>query len=66
MEATKATIDIYTDSAEGTSAFEAAWRAFVEDNAREGRAVTAEKLTAALGRWKSNPLVNAGIINFLK
>lgn len=39
--------------------------AFIEENRKEGRAVTASKLTTALGRWKSNMFVKAGIINFL-
>lgn len=38
---------------------------FIEENRKEGRVMTAKKLSDALLHWKDNFLVKTGIINFL-
>lgn len=58
-------IFIYAEDPSEVSACRDAIHAFIEENRTEGRAVTAKKLTEALPKWKSNPFVKAGIINFL-
>lgn len=66
MQAFKAEIFIYAETQEEVDQFKQAVHKFIEENRLEGRAVTASKLTTALSKWKSNMLVKAGIINFLK
>ena len=39
---------------------------FINIHARQGRAVTADKVTQALNRWDKNILVKNHIINFFK
>lgn len=38
---------------------------FIAENAREGRAVTAKRLTDAIRQWKNNAFVRNAVNNFL-
>ena len=40
--------------------------AFIDAQGREGRKVTAAKLTAAIRKWKDNPLVSNTINNYFR
>ena len=40
--------------------------AFVDEQGRQGRKVTATKLSAALSKWKDNPLVCNTINNYFR
>lgn len=57
---------LYAENQKEVEDFVKAAHAFIEENRLEGRAVTAAKLSEALPKWKSNPFVRGGIINFLK
>lgn len=65
MQAFEMKLFIYAETEQEVEECRKAVHAFIEENCKEGRAVTASKLTTALGRWKSNMFVKAGIINFL-
>ena len=65
MQAFEMQLFIYAETEQEVEECRKAVHAFIEENRKEGRAVTASKLTTALGRWKSNMFVKAGIINFL-
>ena len=39
---------------------------FINQHARQGRAVCATKITEAVKNWERNPLVRNAIINFFK
>lgn len=65
MQAFEMKIHIYADTQQEVDDCRKAIYQFIEDNRMEGRAVTAKKISEALPKWKSNPLVRAGIINFL-
>lgn len=57
---------LYAENQKEIEDFVKAAHAFIEEQRLEGRAVTAAKLAEALPKWKSNPFVKNGIINFLK
>lgn len=39
---------------------------FINQHRKEGRAVTAEKVTHAIANWGGNPFVKSQIINYFK
>lgn len=39
---------------------------FIDQHARQGRAVTAEKVGNAIDNWEANPIVRNHIINYFK
>lgn len=54
MQAFEMKLFIYAETEQDVEECRKAVHAFIEENRKEGRAVTASKLTTALGRWKSN------------
>lgn len=65
MQAFEMKLYIYAETPQEVDECRKAIHQFIEDNRLEGRAVTAKKISEALPKWKNNPLVRAGIINFL-
>lgn len=65
MKVYEMTVKIYAETQQEVDECRSVIHQFVEDNRLEGRAVTAKKIANALPRWKSNPIVYAGIVNFL-
>lgn len=65
MQVFDMTIKIYAETQQDVDDCRNAIHQFIEDNRQEGRAVTAKKVADALPRWKSNPFVHMGIVNFL-
>lgn len=57
MQAFEMKLFIYAETEQEVEECRKAVHAFIEENRKEGRAVTASKLTTALGRWKSNMFV---------
>ena len=62
----KIEVSIWAASDEEGAALRKALVDFINEHAAEGRRVTARKVTEALSRWKSNPIVRTGIINYFK
>lgn len=62
----KIEVSIWASSEEEGAALRQAIVSFINEHAAEGRRVTARKVTEALSRWKSNPIVRTGIINYFK
>ena len=62
----KIEVSIWASSEEEGAALRQAIVGFINEHAAEGRRVTARKVTEALSRWKSNPIVRTGIINYFK
>ena len=55
---------LYACSEEEAMETEAAIKGFINEHAREGRAVTAKKVTGAINNWRSNSFVRNQIINY--
>ncbi len=66
MQGYEVKFNIYADSADEVESLRQAIVGFISSHARQGRAVTATKLTEALSRWESNPIVKHQIINYFK
>ena len=58
------TFNIYAASAEEAEECRMAIIAFIGQHARQGRAVTAEKVARAVAGWESNPIVRNRIIRY--
>lgn len=58
------TFNIYAESAEEAEEAGKAIISFISQHARQGRAVTAHKVTQAVTRWDQNPLVKSQIIKY--
>ena len=56
--------NVYAESQEEADAATQAIKAFISEHAKQGRAVTANKISAAISNWKSNVLVKNRIINY--
>ena len=52
-----------TDESEATALIREIGQ-FIDEQGRQGRKVTATKLTSALRKWKDNPLVRTTIDNY--
>ena len=48
---------VFADSQEEADAASDVLKAFVDENAKKGIAITASKISSALNRWKNNPIV---------
>lgn len=57
MEGYKIQFNIYANSQEEADAVSRIFAQFVNDNAKEGRAVTAQKLLSVVSKWGTNPIV---------
>lgn len=58
--------NIYAESEQEVEAARRAIVGFIEDNANEGRAVTAKKIANIIPQWKGNSLVYQRVVNFFK
>lgn len=56
--------NIYADTPEEVEAARMSIVSFINQHARNGRAVTARKITEAVSRWDKNPFVRNRIIEF--
>lgn len=66
MQGFEVRFNIYAESQQEADAVSAAVKAFINDNARAGVAVTAAKVNEAVRRWGSNPFFRNRIINYFK
>jgi hypothetical protein len=64
MQGYKISFNIYAESEAEATAAQQAIVGFISDHAREGRAVSATKITNAIKQWQSNPFVKNHIINY--
>lgn len=62
MQQYNVTIPVYADSAENAENFAKAFYLFVDEKRTQGIAITAERLTGALKKYKDNFF----LINYLK
>lgn len=60
------TLNIYAENEKEAERARQALISFISQHAREGRAVTGNKIEQAVSKWESNPLVRNAIINFFK
>ena len=60
------TFKVWANSEEEAETLSRELGAFVNEQGQQGRKVTALKLTEALRKWQSNPLVKSAIINHFK
>lgn len=60
------TFELYAHDAQEAENARMAIVAFIGLHARQGRAVTAEKVARAVSDWDSNPIVRNHIINYFK
>ncbi len=58
--------NIYAENEQEVEEARQAICAFIKSHADQGRAVTAKKVTGALAKWDSNPIVKNRVINYLK
>lgn len=58
--------NVYANSKEEAERAQKAIIEFINDNAQEGRAVSANKIAEIVPRWKSNALIKQQIANFFK
>lgn len=58
--------NVWASSEEEAQELKRAIGSFVDEQGRQGRKVTAAKLTAAIQRWQENPIVRTSIINYFK
>lgn len=58
--------NIYAESQEEADAVSAAFKEFIDSQARSGIAVTATKVTDAVRRWGGNPMVRNRVINYFR
>ena len=64
MEGYEIKFNIYANNEAEVEKARQALVGFIADNARQGRAVSANKITQAVARWQDNPFVKQQIINF--
>ena len=65
MQGYKISFCIYAETEEEAEEARAAVVDFINAHARQGRAVTGEKIATAMRNWDKNPIVRNHIINFL-
>lgn len=58
--------NIYANSKDEAERAQKAIIDFIDDNAQEGRAVSANKIADIVPRWKQNALIKQQIANFFK
>lgn len=58
--------NVYANSKEEAERAQKAIIEFINDNAQEGRAVSANKIAEIVPRWKQNALIKQQIANFFK
>ena len=59
-------INIYANNEAEVADARSAIIEFIDENRREGRAVSATKIAKAVRSWKNNPLVRGKIIDYFK
>ena len=64
MKGYEVKFNIYAESQQEADMASQAIKAFISEHARQGRAVTANKVANAIGKWKDNVLVRNRIINY--
>lgn len=64
MKGYEVKFNIYANSQEEADQAAQAIKAFISEHAKCGRAVTANKVAAAISKWKDNVLVRNRIINY--
>lgn len=60
------TFNIYANNEAEAADARAAIVDFINEHAKEGRAVSATKIAKAIRSWESNPLIRKKIIDFLQ
>lgn len=58
--------NIYAENQAEADAVSAAFKEFIDSQARTGVAVTARKVTEAVSRWGGNPMVRNRVINYFR
>lgn len=66
MQGYEIKFNIYADSAEEAEAARNAIVGFINDQARQGRAVSGKKIVNAVAMWDKNPFVKSKIIDYFK
>ena len=66
MKGYEVRFNIYADSQAEADMATQAIKAFINEHAKHGRAVTARKVADAVVKWESNPLVKRRIIDYFK
>lgn len=66
MKGLEINFKVYADTQEEADAASKALQDFVNEHAAEGRAVTAQKLTECVPKWKDNLFVKNQIIKYFK
>ena len=66
MQGYPISLNIYANNEAEVADARAALVEFIDENRREGRAVSATKIAKAVRSWKSNPLVRGKIIDYFK
>lgn len=65
MKGIEIKFNIYAEDEADAKAARDSIISFIDENAREGRAVTASKIAKAVSMWKSNIFIKNRIIDFL-
>lgn len=60
------TFNIYAENEQEVEEARFVITEFINNNARQGRAVTAKKVANALAKWDSNPFIRNRIVNYLQ
>lgn len=66
MKGYEVKFNIYANSQNEADVVSSAIKGFINENARMGIAVTAEKITDAIQKWGNNPFIKNRITNFFK
>ena len=59
MKGFQVSFNVYADSKEEADKASEAFKSFVNEQAQQGRAVTARKITDAINKYKNNYFVNS-------
>ena len=66
MKGYEVRFNVYANSQEEADKASMAFKEFITEHAKQGRAVTAMKIAEALPKWKENILVRNRIINYFR
>ena len=66
MQGFEIKFNVYANSKEEAERAQKAIIEFINENAQEGRAVSANKIAEIVPRWKQNALIKQQIANFFK
>lgn len=66
MKGFEVKFNVFAESQEEADLATIAFKQFINENAQQGRAVTAAKLVNAMNKWKDNSFIKNHIINYFK